>query len=162
MTLNAEKLRNMILFIANNEYVHDLGLTKLYKLLYFSDVTHLREYGKTISGSEYIKYENGPVPSRGEKCLKQLRKEAQITVTQREYFNTMLNEIHANILFNKLLFSETEVHALTDICKQLGSKPASLLSEESHKEPAWFYAKTLGKLDPELMYYGVSEDPEGL
>jgi len=36
------------------------------------------------------------------------------------------------------------------------------LSELSHQEPAWRYAGRLAKLEPELMLYGSSEDPEGL
>jgi len=32
----------------------------------------------------------------------------------------------------------------------------------SHEEPAWARADEPDKLDPELMFYGNAEDPEGL
>ena len=39
MALDLKKLKNMILYFANSPYVSDLGMTKLYKLLYFADAT---------------------------------------------------------------------------------------------------------------------------
>ncbi|MDZ4772472.1 MAG: hypothetical protein SGI72_04995 [Planctomycetota bacterium] len=63
--VHAEKLRNLIIVIAEHPKVTSLGLTKLWKLISFADVTALREHGATITGSDFVKYPHGPVPSRG-------------------------------------------------------------------------------------------------
>ena len=162
MSLNTEKLKNMILYIASNPRVRDLGTTKLYKLIYFSDVTNLRAHGSTISGSEYIKYPHGPVPSKGEKFIKQLRRADDVAVNQRAHFDMRLDEVTAKTLPNLSVFSKHELQTLALICETKGTTSAKALSEESHQEPAWAYAPPMDKLSPDLMSYGLSEDSDGL
>lgn len=152
----------MILYIAKHSHVRDLGMTKLYKLIYFADATSLREYGHTISGSEYIKYEHGPVPSRGEKALKLLNRSNLISIKQRQHYKLSLNEVLAHAQPDLKILSPEDQIILSTICKTKGQATAAELSDESHREPAWLYAKLLDKLSPSLMYYGTSEDPNGL
>ena len=162
MALDQNKLKNMILYFANSPCVSSLGTTKLYKLLYFADATCLREYGHSMSGSEYIKYEHGPVPSRGEKAIKILRKENAILVNPEVHYGMQLDAIRATVEPDFSLFDKSELDVLTRIAQTKGAASARLLSEESHLEPAWFYAGILNKLSPDLMFYGASEDPDGL
>ncbi len=142
--------------------VKSLGLTKLWKLIYFVDVTALRERGTTITGSEFVKYPFGPVPSRGEKVLKAMRREKLLETEQRasglitQTFVTALGKPDAR------LFSAEERAIIDGVCRGFGGKTAKELSSLSHSEPAWALAADLDKLDPELMFYGSSEDPEGL
>ncbi len=60
MEYSPEKFLNAILFFAHN--VSKLGITKLNKLLYYSDFEHYRLYGRPILGDQYIRMERGPVP----------------------------------------------------------------------------------------------------
>lgn len=151
MPVKPEKLKNLILYLCDHPKVTSLGLTKLYKLIYFSDVTHLREFGTSITGSEYIKYEHGPVPSRGEKLIKSLKRDKALkseTVSARgktRYKFTKLNEVDLKI------FSESEIDAIEEVCSKFGKRTAKFLSELSHDEPSWACAKMQDKLDPELM-----------
>lgn len=140
----------------------DLGLTKLYKLVYFADARHLRDHGESITGSEFIKYQHGPVPSRGERAVKQLRKAAALHTEPEEFPGYSMTSITALKRPDLRRFSEDECATFDLVCKQLGSKTAMQLSSLSHDEPAWIAATTLQKLSPELMMYGSAEDPEGL
>src|SRR5215510_5956153 len=74
MKVNLRKLMQLIVFFAHHEAVKPLGKTKLFKLLYFTDVTHMRTVGEPITGAEYLKYPNGPVPVQGDFALKELQK----------------------------------------------------------------------------------------
>ena len=56
MKVNLRKFMQLIVFFAHHEAVKPLGKTKLFKLLYFTDVTHLRTAGEPITGVEYLKY----------------------------------------------------------------------------------------------------------
>ena len=67
--MDMEKLKALIVRIGTDPHVENLGTVKLWKLIYFVDATALRELGHTLTGSEFTKYEHGPVPSRGEKGL---------------------------------------------------------------------------------------------
>jgi len=163
MSLDTVKLQNLILHLAGHPKVFDLGITKLYKLIYFSDVRHLREYGQSITGSEYIKYPHGPVPSRGEKILKVMKKESvleekPIQITQEMQRRSLRALRHANLS----VFSEQELSTIDAVCTELGAMTATALSDLSHDEPAWICAPLLDKLSPSLMMYGQHEDAAGL
>ncbi len=162
MNINSEKFKTLVLHIANSPYVRDLGKVKLWKLIYFIDTNALRETGHNITGSEYIKYEHGPVPSCGEKILKQMKKECKIDVHQEVYSSYRINKIVAQGMPETNIFSEDEISLIDRTCQNYGAKTASYLSEVSHDEPAWHYAKMLDKLSTELMFYGAEEDREGL
>jgi hypothetical protein len=51
---------------------------------------------------------------------------------------------------------------IESVCAELGGETAAVLSELSHRVPAWHYVQIRGKLSPELVAYGHMEDPDGL
>jgi uncharacterized phage-associated protein len=160
--VHTEQLRNLMLAIASHSSVKNLGLTKLWKLIYFIDVSALRDRGSTITGSEFVKYPFGPVPSRGEKVLKTLRREKLLETEQRASGAFNQTFVTARHKPDTRAFSDDERAIIDRVCRRLGGKTATELSSLSHAEPAWALATDLEKLDPELMSYGSSEDPEGL
>lgn len=163
MPIHGAKLKAVILYISRHPAVRDLGLTKLYKLIFFADAFHLREYGESITGSEYIKYQHGPVPSRAERCIKALRRE-ELLETEKIPFGgyemTSVRPLGTPPTFDE--FSSEELATLDAVCKQFGRLTATSLSERSHREPAWMATKLLEKIAPELIMYGTAEDPDGL
>jgi len=60
---NLDKFINATLFFVKKK-VKKLGITKLNKLLYYSDFEHYRLYGRPILGDNYKRMEHGPVPKR--------------------------------------------------------------------------------------------------
>lgn len=161
MPLNTHKLDNLILYLGKSPHVENLGITKLWKLIYFVDVAFLRETGATLTGSEYIKYDHGPVPSRGDKRLKHLDKEGRVRVKAEDYGSYRQNHVFT-VEEGKSGFSAKELPLIDAVCLKYGRKTASYLSELSHDEPAWIHAEKLQKLSPTLMGYGSKEDEEGL
>lgn len=162
MAADLAKLKNLILHIGANPHVRDLGETKLWKLIYFIDVAALRELGRTLTGSDFIRYEHGPVPSRGEKSLKQLNRDGDISIVQEQFPAYRINRVVASTPPAEKLFSADELQLIGRICRAYGGRTATYLSELSHREPAWHYAGHLDKLSPELMLYGAAEDSEDL
>ena len=152
----------LVLLIANHPNVTDLGLTKLYKLLYFAEVECLRECGNTMTGAEYLKYEHGPVPSRGELRLKTLKRAEHLTTVKEPYGTYFIERVVPQRAADRSLFDAQELQAIDRVCQRYGSQTATYLSELSHQEPAWHYAALRGKLSPELMAYGQAEDPDEL
>lgn len=162
MAADLAKLKNLILHIGANPHVQNLGETKLWKLIYFIDATALRETGRTITGSDFIRYDHGPVPSRGEKSLKQLSRTGDIRIVQEQFPSYRINRVVAITPPAKKVFSAAELELIGRICRAHGNQTATYLSELSHREPAWHYAGHLDTLSPELMLYGAAEDPEDL
>jgi uncharacterized phage-associated protein len=160
--MHSRKLEELIVHLGSHPSVTNLGLTKLWKLIFFVDARALRDLGEPVTGSEFIKYEHGPVPSRGEKLLRKMNRSGEVTTTQRSVGGKTLNEVKATRLPDLRVFSKLELGLIDEVCTELGRKSATLLSDLSHKEPSWHYAPMREKLSPELMAYGCAEDAEGL
>ena len=161
MSSHPHKLDDLILYLGNSPHVENLGITKLWKLIYFIDVAFLRETGATLTGSEYIKYDHGPVPSRGDKRLKHLNKEGRVRVKAEDHGSYQQNHVFT-VDEETPSFRMEEFPLIDAVCLRYGRKTASYLSELSHDEPAWIHAEKLQKLSPILMCYGSKEDPEDL
>ena len=160
--MHGRKFEELIAYLGSKPGVTNLGLTKLWKLIYFVDSKALRELGETITGSEFIKYEHGPVPSRGDKHLRQMTRRSELSTSPRSIGGVTLNEVRTTRVPDPGVFSKEELAVINVVCMQYGRKSAKELSDLSHREPAWHYAEMREKLSPELMLYGSSEDAEGL
>ncbi len=141
MKVNLRKLMQLVVFFAHDEVVKPLGKTKLFKLLYFTDVTHLRTVGEPITGAEYLKYPYGPVPMQGDFALKELRKHRLISQTRVEIPNKRsMWEITALQMPDMTMFTEQEMRTIQRVIQQYGEDTASVLSWKSHQESAWLFA----------------------
>jgi uncharacterized phage-associated protein len=160
--VSERKLSELIVYLGQHPRVSNLGLTKLWKLIFFIDARALRDFGEPVTGSEFIKYEHGPVPSRGDKFLKKLVRSGEVISTQRNVGGRILNEVKAARAADLSVFSSDERGLVDAVCTELGSRTANALSILSHKEPSWHYATMQGALSPELIAYGHQEDSEGL
>ncbi len=159
---HTRKLEELIVHLGQHPGVVNLGVTKLWKLIYFIDARAVRELGEPVTGSEFIKYEHGPVPSRGEKHLRHLVRNEEVSTTPRIVGGKTLNEVKAARKPDLTVFAREELKLINAVCTELGRTSAVALSELSHKEPAWHYAGMMDKLSPELIAYGHAEDPDGL
>lgn len=160
--MHSRKFEELIAYLGSQTGVTNLGPTKLWKLIYFVDCTALRELGETVTGSEFIKYEHGPVPSRGDKHLRQMTRRGELTTSQRNIGGMTLNEVKTTRVPDPDMFSKVELSVIDSVCAQYGRRSAKELSDLSHQEPAWHYAAMREKLSAELMLYGAAEDTEGL
>jgi len=141
MKVNLRKLMQLIVFFAHDEVVKPLGKTKLFKLLYFTDVTHLHTVGEPITGAEYLKYPYGPVPMQGDFALKELRKHRLISQTRVEIPNKRsMWEITALQMPDMTMFTKQEMRTIQRVIQQYGEDTASVLSWKSHQESAWLFA----------------------
>lgn len=160
--VHGRKLSELIVYLGSHPRVNNLGLTKLWKLIYFIDARAVRETGADITGSEFIKYEHGPVPSRGEKHLKELVRGNEVTTAPRAIGGKTLTEVKSARTADLSVFSAEEEKIIDGVCAELGGKSANVLSALSHEEPSWHYAALMEKLSPELIGYGAKEDSDGL
>jgi hypothetical protein len=62
VTLNREKLKELILYIAaRNEGDDAFGVTRLTKVLLWADFEQFRQTGRAIAGGSYVKMRQGPL-----------------------------------------------------------------------------------------------------
>jgi uncharacterized phage-associated protein len=142
MKVNLRKLMQLIVFFAHHEAVKPLGKTKLFKLLYFTDVTHLRTAGEPITGAEYLKYPYGPVPMQGDFALKELRKARLISLQRVQITGTkFMREVTSLHAPDMTLFTTQEMQTIHRVIQQYGEDTAAVLSWKSHQEAAWLFAE---------------------
>lgn len=133
--MNANRrLENLILFICEEcEDPRELGAVKLNKILWFSDVFAYRFTGKSLSQSDYIKLQYGPVPKSAETAIEKLKDDGRLIVREDKVMGyskkTFINTQKADLSE----FSSDElklVSVLTrEICK---NHTATSVSELSH------------------------------
>jgi uncharacterized phage-associated protein len=142
MAVNLRKFMQLIVFFAHHEAVKPLGKTKLFKLLYFTDATHLETTGQSLTGAEYLKYPYGPVPTQGDYALKELQKYRLIR-QQRVQIATerFRREITALQMPDMKIFTAQERQTIQHVMQQYGEDSAVVLSWKSHQEPAWLFAE---------------------
>lgn len=141
MAVNLRKFMQLIVFFANHETVKPLGKTKLFKLLYFTDVTHLRTAGKMITGAQYLKGSHGPVPVQGDFALKELQKHRLIRIQRVQRTDGLfMREIAGLQMPDMKIFTTQEMETIHIVVQQYGDDTASALSWKSHQEDAWLDA----------------------
>jgi uncharacterized phage-associated protein len=142
MRVNLRKLRQLIIFFAHHAAVKPLGKVKLFKLLYFTDVTHIRIVGVSITGEEYLKFPFGPVPTHGDFVLKDLQLRRIIRQKRISLPNArFMREFTARQEPDMAIFADQERETISLVIQEYGEDPASVLSWRSHQEYAWLFAK---------------------
>jgi uncharacterized phage-associated protein len=139
-----EKVANAIIYFVEAGVKH-FGKTKLMKLMYFSDKSHLESYGRTIFFDDYYKLPRGPVASLTLNIINNLNEEDGEDI--KSYTDEFLNILDLQIqtddgqkitkfvpktTFNKELFSKSEIKILETICQKYTNHTKDEISHESH------------------------------
>jgi hypothetical protein len=81
------KTAELILLIAKHtEEDPTSGSTKLNKILYFAEISHLRRTGKPITGSDYQKQPHGPTLRRMPPIIRDLESQGAVKAIEEDYF----------------------------------------------------------------------------
>jgi len=137
MQLDLAKLENAVLHICSKADPVRLGVVKLHKVLYLSDMLFYAEYGTPITGSEYRKRPFGPTCEHLPGVLRELEKRGAIHIRTVDYFGYLKKEFDPIERPDLARFSESEM-ALVDevidfVCNENSTKT---ISEFSHNR-AW-------------------------
>ena len=151
MRLPLAKLKAILRYFGTYTDQRFLGKTKLMKLFYFLDFTHVKKHGCPVTYDQYVNLEHGPIPS-----------------TILNLVNGAIEDIDNSILSDTVTFEEaglgmirmrplrdftdkdkdyftpTEFQVLESVCRRFGDKNTKFIEDASHKEAPW---KTTGLLD---------------
>ncbi|MBI1387408.1 MAG: DUF4065 domain-containing protein [bacterium] len=133
-----KKYRELIKYIsARSSEDRFFSVTKLNKILFFSDFLAYKKIGASISGDNYHKEPFGPVPNHAEKVLKHLIKKGEMAQSigmlgQYEQKKPVtLQEYQLD------LFSPEEISIINIVLDQLEEQSATQVSDLSHKFSGW-------------------------
>ena len=152
--VNEKKYKNVILFFAGKIQNGTLGKLKLMKLLYFLDFDFFEKYGKSITGDEYLRFENGPIPRMAEKILKQMSGQ-EIKITRKKVADGYKDQQHIESLrsFDVGMFTGEELLMMEEIADKWEEFSGTEMKNASHGEAPWIATKPNDIIDYNLVYY---------
>jgi len=152
--INQKKYKNAIIFFAKRIQNSTLGKLKMMKLLYYLDFDFFEKYGRSITGDEYLRFDNGPVPRMGEKILKQMNGK-EIKITRRKIGNGYNDQMHIEALvdFDVNVFEREELLMLEEIAGKWEKFTGTEMKNASHGEAPWIATPSDGIIDYNLAYY---------
>lgn len=124
------------------------------KLLYYLDFDFFEKYGRSVTGDEYLRFDNGPVPRMGEKIIKEMDGK-EIKITKREIGNGYNDQLHIEALadFDMNVFGKEELMMLEEIACKWEKFTGSEIKNASHGEAPWIATKPDDVIDYNLVYY---------
>jgi hypothetical protein len=137
-----DKFKELVLYISDKcEQDPDYGAVKLNKILFYSDFYAYLDFGKPITGAEYIALEHGPAP----KLLAPIRREMEgkdIIIRENTRFGNRQVRVIPRRDPDLSKFSAQEIALVDEIINKFCGANAKLLSEISHLERCWQVAET--------------------
>ncbi|HOI97594.1 MAG TPA: Panacea domain-containing protein [Candidatus Pacearchaeota archaeon] len=152
--INQKKYKNAIIFFAQKIKNGTLGKLKMMKLLYYLDFDFFEKYGRSVTGDEYLRFDNGPVPRMGEKMLKEMSGK-EIKILRKKIGNGYNDQmlIEAMVDFDVNVFDKEELLMLGEIAAKWEKFTGSEIKNASHGEAPWIAAKPNEAIDYNLVYY---------
>lgn len=158
---NEEKLKQLILYLADKcEDDPAFGRVKLNKLLYFIDAFAYGQFGQPVTGVEYMKQEQGPVPRR----LLPVRNEMQRDglITEREKHISGLSNPLVKVIALKSpdlsAFTAQEIAHIDEIIELCSKATGTKLSDITHRWRGW-NAAGIGETIPYEAIFLSDEPP---
>ena len=111
------------------------GSTKLNKILYFAEISHLRRTGKPITGSDYQKQPHGPTLRRMPPIIRELESQGAAKEIEEDYFGYAQRKLVALREPDLSEFSAEEIESALDMVRQFWGKSAKEVSDISHEDP---------------------------
>lgn len=134
---NMEKMANMILFFAEKLTPTE---TMMNKLLFYSDFYNYKKTAYSISGSNYMAHNYGPVPLRYGGIFDYAANKGYFLMNIEDYGNGYWGKCFYKTSqkdFNSELFNPEELESLNHIVTTFKGCNATQIMQKSHEENAW-------------------------
>ena len=131
--LSISKIKNILLYFIEKK--NGVFITKMNKLLFYTDFLSYRESGKGMTGLRYKAIQHGPVPVRWDRIYSfydEIHQEIIQLSNDRE--GTMLVSNLSPVMED---FSEKEMEILETVYHRFKDETPTQISETSHQEEAW-------------------------
>ena len=113
------------------------GATKLNKVLFFTEFTHLRRHRAVITGCEFQKLPHGPAPRQLVPVRRRLVDQGAAELVTEDFLGRPQQRLVPRRPADLSIFTEVEMATVDDVLDQLGGLTGTQVSELSHDEPGW-------------------------
>lgn len=132
---NEEKFKQVFLYILEKVGgKENVGMTVLYKLLYFIDFDYYEKYQKQLIGLTYFKNTYGPTPRNFKKLVDKMKKEKEVEEFSSKYREKEQKKFVANKRPDLSLLNGQELKLIDDVLQKYSDKTATELSDMTHRD----------------------------
>lgn len=151
------KLRELIIYIADKcEYDQSFGAVKLNKILFFADFISFAKYGVPVTGVQYRKYRQGPVPTVLKRLRDEMEADGAIALKKKEHYGHSQHRVVSLIDPNFGRLNARDIALVDEIIAMLWGRSATEVSKMSH-DRAWRNASEGKPIPYEAAF--VSDEP---
>ncbi len=151
---NLDKFKQVLLYILQKVGGKpNVGMTVLYKLLYFIDFDYYEKYESQLMGLTYIRNHHGPTPKEFVKVLEQMKQSGEVEEIQSKYFTYDQKKFIPVVSPDLSKLTGQEVALIDDVLNRLSDKSAKELSEYSHGDTPWKSHEEGEEIDYESVFY---------
>lgn len=155
---NIKKFKQVFLYILEKVGAKpNVGLTVLYKLLYFIDFDYYEKYEKQLMGLTYFKNTHGPTPRNFTKVITDMIKTGELVEVKSKYFAHNQKKFLPRKEPDLSLINGQELEMIDDVLRRYSDKSAIQLSDMSHRDMPWKAAKMGENIEYEHAFYRSEE-----
>jgi len=130
-----------------------VGMTVLYKLLYFIDFDYYEKYEEQFMGLTYIKNHHGPTPNEFVKVIEQMKKDGEVEEVVSIYFKYDQRKFLPRLSADLSKFNGRELELIDSVLSCLSDKTAKELSDYSHGDVPWMVHEDGEVISYESVFY---------
>ncbi len=137
----------------------NIGMTALYKLLYFIDFDYYEKYEEQLMGLKFIKNHYGPTPVIFKNIMQEMIQQNLIESIKSKYYQHEQKKylINPKVEPDLSILNGREIEHIDWELQRLSDWNASTLSDFSHKDVPWISANQGEELDYEAVFYRTEE-----
>lgn len=153
---NIQKFREILIHILRKcGGKPNVGMTVLYKLLYFIDFDYYEKYEEQLMGLVYLKNTLGPTPYYFEDLIEEMKSEGLIEEIRSKFYKYPQRKylINPKVEPDLSILNGREIEHIEFELERLSDLTANQLSDLSHRDVPWISAEEGKPLDYEAVFY---------
>ena len=149
-----EKFKQVLLYVLEKTAGKpNVGMTTLYKLLYFIDFDYYEKYEEQLMGLTYIKNTFGPTPREFVKVVEEMKKSNELEEVKSTYFTYEQRKFLPHAKADLSVLNGQELEMIKSVLSRYADKSATELSELSHEDTPWSVAEMGENIQYEHVFY---------
>ena len=155
---NLKKLKEVLLYILEKVgSKSNVGMTVIYKLLYFIDFDYYEKFEEQLVGATYIKNHFGPTPVEFKKIVESMESKGELETVKSKYFLHEQTKYLPRREADISVLSAQEIKHIDEVLSRLSDKSAKELSDYSHLDIPWLGTKDREVIKYESVFYRTPE-----
>lgn len=153
-----DKFKQVFLYILDKVGAKpNIGMTVLYKLLYFIDFDYYEKYEEQCMGLTYFKNLHGPTPREFKVVVDSMIAAEEVSQVSNKFFKFEQRKYLPIKNPDLRLLNGREVEMIDSVLERYADKTATQISDMSHRDTPWKATKDGEDIDYELAFYRPDE-----